>query len=138
MDIEAKLRDIYQAYSLRYGNSGRLRMSHANCIKIVIELAAQANQAYRVMLNQINDRVWYDWRRQISRDAIRESFLAWGGRWVTKPEPGDLLFMCLNYAPVDHLGLCLNAYEFVHLDRRGLRLDRIVDYKPELVSVGRL
>ncbi len=138
MDVEAELRNIYQAYSLRYGNSSRLRMSHANCLKLVLEMAAQVNQAYRVMLNQINDRVWHDWRRQIGRDAIRENFLAWGGRLVSAPVACDVLFMRLHYAPVDHLGLCLNSDEFAHLDKRGLRLDKIDEYQSRIVAVGRL
>jgi cell wall-associated NlpC family hydrolase len=82
--------------------------------------------------------VWYDWPQQIKRDALREKFLAWGGRWVAQPQTGDLLFICLRYAPVDHLGLCLNTHEFVHLVKRGLRLDGVADYERRIIAVGRL
>lgn len=138
MNTEAKLKTIYHDYRLRYGDDCRLRMGHANCIKLVIEMAAQVIKPYRVILNQISDQVWHDWQQQVKQDAIRENFLAWGGRFVSVPRAGDLLFICLHYAPVDHLGLCLNADEFVHLGKNGLRTGRIDKYRRRIMAMGRI
>ena len=138
MNIETELRQIYQTYKRQYGDNCRLRMSHANCIKLVLEMAARARKPYKVILNQIEDQVWYDWPQQIKRDTIREKFLAWGGQWVSQAQAGDLLFICLRYTPVDHLGLCLNTDEFVHLGRKGLCLERIDDFEQRIIAVGRV
>ncbi len=138
MNTETELKSVYRIYRNWYKDNIRLRMAHANCIKAVIEMAARVIPQYQIIYNQVENKVWFKWRKHIKNDAIREKFLSWGLHWVDKPCAGDLLFISLHYEPVDHIGLCLNNKEFVHLLTDGLYLELITDYKDRIVNIGRL
>lgn len=111
-------------------------MAQADCLKTIFRIASEIDPRYRILLNDVQDRVYEDWMVRIKEDYIRERFYALGGRKVNKWRIGDILFFSLRFAPVDHAGLAVNEREFVHLTRRGLRLDRVDKFPP--VSAGRI
>ena len=114
----------------------RVNMAHAYCLKTIFRIANEVDPRYGIMANDVMGRVYDNWEELIKADYIRERFYSLGGRAVENWNTGDILFFSLNHNPVDHAGLALNEREFVHLTKRGLRIDQVNKYKP--VSAGRL
>ena len=115
----------------------RIRMAQADCLKTIFKIASVVDPRYRILSNDVEGRIYNDWKVRVETDYIRERFYALGGRKVNDWNTGDILFFALHLTPVDHAGLALNKREFVHLTRRGLlSIDSVDNFR--LVSAGRI
>ncbi|MFQ5645907.1 MAG: hypothetical protein ACE5GM_03170 [bacterium] len=112
------------------------KMAQGDCIKEVLKAAAEVDHKYRKLLRQVADKRWDNWLGAIKQDLMREGFIALGGNLVRDKQPGDLLFIQLRFAPVDHLGLFLGEGLFLHYVSGRLCLGRLADF--QVVSVGRI
>lgn len=113
----------------------RIRMAQADCLKIIFLMASMVDPRYQIMANDVDGRIYEDWKMLVRTDYIRERFYALGGKKVNDWRAGDILFFSRHFTPVDHAGLALNEHEFVHLTRRGVCIDHVDKLRP--VSAGR-